>query len=136
MQLRRLYCSFFDIWISKLLTFFSKLPHTASWIPKSQFNLSFLDKSWFTVSVNSFTWVQRLFISSPSTTIPLGLALLYRYWPWTLQNTLAHFWLMLLQFFYLYVYFCYWKLYFLIIEISNVRNKVDLSWMKFLFSLF
>ena len=68
MQLRRLYYSSFDIWISRLLNFFSRLQHAVFWMTKSLFNISFLDKSWFAVSVNSFIWQQRLFISSPTTT--------------------------------------------------------------------
>ena len=61
--------SFFYIWISRLLTFFSMLPHIVFWITKSPFNLSFLEKIWFTLCVNSFMWVGKIFISSPSTTL-------------------------------------------------------------------
>ena len=70
--LRRLCCSSFDIWISRVLAFFSRLPHTVFCIAKSLFSLSFLDESWFTVSVDSFIWVQRLFISSPSIGLSIG----------------------------------------------------------------
>ena len=41
MQLWWLYCSSFDIWISRILTFFSRLPHTVFWIAKSVLNLYF-----------------------------------------------------------------------------------------------
>ena len=62
--------------------------------------------------------------------ILLGLALLYRHYPRTLENTLAHFWLLLCcSCFYFYVYFCYWKLYLFIYVNSYVRNKVDLTWL-------
>ena len=60
-------------------------------------------------------------------TIPLGLALLYRY-PLTLENTLAHFhycWCSL----YFYVYFYYWKLYFLSLWILMLEIKFDLNWI-------
>ena len=69
MQLRRLYYSSFGIWISRLLDFFLRLQHAVFWMTKSLFNISFLDKSWFAVSVNSFIWQQRLFISSPTITL-------------------------------------------------------------------
>ena len=69
MQLRRLYYSSFGIWISRLLDFFLRLQDAVFWMTKSLFNISFLDKSWFAVSVNSFIWQQRLFISSPTITL-------------------------------------------------------------------
>ena len=60
--------------------------------------------------------------------IPLVLALLHRYCPLTLENTLAHcFDYCCCSCFYFCVYFCYWKLYFFYGCKFLCRKKVDLN---------
>ena len=54
--------------------------------------------------------------------ILLGLSLLYRFYPLTLENILAHFLLLLLYLFLLLFLFCYWKIHFLSIVNSFVRK--------------
>ena len=58
--------------------------------------------------------------------MPPGLALLYRHYPLTLENTLAHFLLLLLQFFFLCLFLYLKTVYFVVVN-SYVGNKVDLT---------
>ena len=60
--------------------------------------------------------------------MPPGLALLYRHYPLTLENTLAHFLLLLLQFFFLCLFLYLKTVYFVVVN-SYVGNKVDLTWL-------
>ena len=67
---------------------------------------------------------------------PLGLALLYRYYPLTLENTLAHFWLLLLQLFLFLCLFLLLKIVFFFMDVNSyVWNKVDLIWLDFVLLL-
>ena len=63
--------------------------------------------------------------------MPPGLALLYRHYPLTLENTLAHFLLLLLQFLFLCLFLYLKTVYFVVVN-SYVRNKVDLTWFTYL----
>ena len=64
------------------------------------------------------------------------MALLYRYYPLALENTLAHFWLLLLQLFLSLCLFLLLKIAFFIVINSYVRNKVDLTSLDSCLTLF
>ena len=58
------------------------------------------------------------------------MALLYRYYPLTLENTLAHFWLLLLQLFlFLSLFLLLEIIYFFMDVNSYVGKKADLTWL-------
>ena len=54
------------------------------------------------------------------------MALLYRYYPLTLENTLAHFWLLLLQLFLFLCLFLLLKIVFFFILVANILPIINL----------